>query len=326
MLNPSTIFDSPCPDPIPEHPFRPFADNWLSGPVPPQWAEETATDLTRRLTRVTPEEAKKLVSFGALWLDDRPCLEPYRTLDGHSTFRINPPIYGPCKFYEVDPKRVVFEDSDLIIYNKESGRPSQGVPHDAYNNVLAGVGRLLQQHKDSRYYDKSLPPLWLLHRLDADTSGLLMMAKNKVAAGTMGRAFQEGRVEKEYLCLGLGPEPQEKEFSVQASIAKEGRRYIATLTSPGLAAHTIFSWKGRDSSLETNGLERHIFRARPLTGRTHQIRLHLAHAGWPISGDRFYGSPNENPLAERLMLAAVSLTFNHPRTGIETTISLPSKD
>ena len=326
MLNICAIFDSPCPDPIPEHPFHPFADNWLSGPVPAHWAEETATDLTCRLARVTQEEATKLVSFGALWLDDRPCLEPYRTLGKYSTFRINPPIYGPCKFYEADPQRVVFEDSDLIIYNKESGRPSQGVPHDAYNNVLSGVGRFLQRHKDLRYYDKSTPPLWLLHRLDADTSGLLMMAKNKVAAGAMGRAFQEGKVEKEYLCLGLGAEPQENDFSVHASIAKEGRRYITTLTGAGLAAKTLFSWKGLDSSLKTNGFERHIFKAQPLTGRTHQIRLHLAHAGWPISGDRFYGRPNEEPLAKRLMLAAVSLTFNHPRTGIKTTVSLPGKD
>lgn len=315
MTDLSLIFDYPCLDPVVTVPFKPFAENWLAGPVPAHWAGETAADLALRLTGVDSEQSRALVEFGALWLDDRPCLDPDRPLSRHRDFRINPPVYGPLKFYESAPQRIIFEDADLLIYNKEAGRPSQGVPHDAYNNVLSGLGRLRAARGD---YNTAL---WLLHRLDADTSGLLMLAKNKVTAGIMGRFFQQQRVMKEYLCLGLGETPAKTEFEVKALIAKEGRRYVAREKGVGLAAHTDFTWQG-EVLAGPSPQSRHLFTARPRTGRTHQIRLHLALAGWPISGDRFYGRPDEAPRPSRLMLAAVALSFSHPRTQVETTVAL----
>jgi 23S rRNA pseudouridine1911/1915/1917 synthase len=312
------LFDQPWPDPVLQRPFRPFAEPWLAGPVPPHWQNETVTTLAARLMRVSDAEAAALVDFGSVWLDDRPCLDPGHPLSGHGRFRLNPPAYGPRRFYESDPARIVLEDEDVLIYHKESGRPSQAVPHDAYNNVLAGLRRLVTARgdRDNR--------LWLLHRLDADTSGLLMLAKNQKAAGFLGKAFQNGLVAKEYLALGLGLPPREREFSVKAPIAKEGRRYVVRPRGPGLDSWTDFTvldWAD-PAPPQTPGLRRFLFLARPRTGRTHQIRLHLAWAGWPLSGDRFYGRPEESPSAPRLMLVSAGLTFPHPRDQRETSLSL----
>ena len=257
-----------------------------------------------------------MVSFGAVWLDDRPCFKPDQPLDVHQSFRINPPAYGPVKFYEANPSRIVYEDDDLLIYNKESGRPSQGVPHDGYNNILSALGRLLQNR------DGKKQGLWLLHRLDADTSGLLMLAKNKDAASAMGRDFQRGRVAKEYLCVGLGATPK-GDFVMDAPVAKEGRHYASRPGLLGLAARTSFFPLGcREAAVQANGLNAVLFRAVPHTGRTHQIRLHLALAGWPIGGDRFYGLGPEQDTWPRLMLASSQLKFNQPRTGQEMTVNL----
>lgn len=313
MDNINKIFDRPWPAPIQGKPFQPFPEAYVTGPIPVHFRDQTIVQLAAALFKVPAELAGELVEFGSVWLDDHPCFRPDTVLAGHGTFRLNPPVYGPVKFYEADPARIVHEDRDILVYNKESGRPSQGVPHDAYNNALAAVGRLLAARGNR-------PDLWLLHRLDADTSGLLMMAKNKTAAGILGKAFQSGQVAKEYLCLGLGPKPKKSDFEVDAPIAKDGRRYVVRPGGPGLKAKTSFSvLEIQDFSSPATGADwkKILFLARPLTGRTHQIRLHLAWAGWPIVGDRFYGRPEDDHTLpdSRLMLASAGLSFTHPATS-----------
>ena len=279
----------------------------------------TAGELVARLTRRELAEAEALVAFGCLWLDDRPFMDPAGSLAGHHHFRFNPPAYGPVRFYEADPGRIVHEDDDLLIYHKEAGRPSQGVPYDAHNNVLAALGRLLAGRTGRP------AKLWLPHRLDAETSGLLLLAKNQTAAGAVGRAFQTGQVAKAYLALGLGARPERDSFQVEAAIAKEGARYVARASGPGRPARTDFTVLDQ-RAFEAGGPEMKevLFRAEPLTGRTHQIRLHLALAGWPVRGDCFYGRAEveeANP-APRLMLAAVSLSLPHPARPGRLEVSL----
>jgi 23S rRNA-/tRNA-specific pseudouridylate synthase len=277
-----------------------------------------AGELVARLTRRNPDEARALVAFGCLWVDDRPFSDPVRSLAGHSHFRFNPPAYGPVRFYEADPGRIVHEDDDLLIYHKEAGRPSQGVPYDAHNNVLAALGRLLTGRGGPA-------GLWLPHRLDAETSGLLLLAKNQAAAGAVGRAFQAGQVTRTYLALGLGARPERDFFQVEAAIAKEGARYVTRPEGPGRAARTDFTvLDQRDFAPGAPEMKEILFRAEPLTGRTHQIRLHLALAGWPVRGDRFYGRAEVEAAspAPRLMLAAVSLGLSHPARSGRLEVSL----
>ena len=278
----------------------------------------TTGELVARLTRQAPSEAETLVAFGCLWLDDRPSLDPAQSLAGHQQFRFNPPAYGPVRFYEADPGRIVHEDNDLLVYHKEAGRPSQAVPYDAHNNVLAALGRLLARRGGPSR-------LWLPHRLDAETSGLLLLAKNQAAAGVLGRAFQAGQVAKAYLALGLGSRPERESFQVEAAIAKEGARYVVRAEGPGRPARTKFTVL-EEGPFEDGGPEMReaLFLAEPLTGRTHQIRLHLAWAGWPIRGDRFYGRAEEEEArpAPRLMLAAVGLSLAHPAKAGRLEINL----
>ena len=310
------IFDPPLPAPVPESTFLPFAEPYVAGPVPAHLKGHDLTRLVSLLTRLPENKAAAMVEFGSAWLDGRPCLDPARPLAGHSSFRLNPPAYGPVRFYEADPARIVFEDRDLLIYNKESGRPSQTVPHDAHNNVLAALERLLAARGEPS------SRLWLSHRLDADTSGLLLMTKNKEAAGFMGKAFQEGRVSKAYFCQGLGKRPEQSRFTVDAPIAKEGRRYVVKPRGPGLESRTDFTVL---DLREAGRWQQVLFLASPLTGRTHQVRLHLAWAGWPIAGDKFYGRQDEGIApAPRLMLVSARLAFTHPRTGLQMCLNHPA--
>jgi RluA family pseudouridine synthase len=192
----------------------------------------------------------------------------------------------------VDPKRIVFEDNDLLVYDKEAGRPSQAVPHDAYNNIHSSLTRL-------RGITLRLP-----HRLDAGTSGLLIIAKNLKAAGAMGKAFQKGEVKKRYLALATGVKPTWDSRRVDAPLAKSQGRLVVRENGPGLSATTDFTLLAWDSGCG-------LFLAEPLTGRTHQIRLHLSFLGYPIKGDTFYGGEP----ASRLMLKAAGISFKHPITG-----------
>jgi 23S rRNA-/tRNA-specific pseudouridylate synthase len=316
----AAIFDPPVGPPLTPRSFKPWPESYLEGPIPPHLRGLTTTGLVAFLLKISEAEAETLVAFGALWLDDRPCLDPDQTLALSGHFRFNPPAYGPVRFYEADPARIIYEDDELLVYNKESGRPSQGVPHDAHNNILAAVRRLLAARGDGNSSE-----LRLSHRLDADTSGLILMARTRSAAGALGRAFQEGRVAKRYLALGLGGLPPEKTFRVSAPVAKAGRIYLVRPEGPGLAAVTDFTArKWADFPEAGEGLKKVFFLAEPHTGRTHQIRLHLAWSGWPIYGDRFYGRAEiEAALpAPRLMLASVGLTFIHPGSRRELKLSL----
>jgi 23S rRNA-/tRNA-specific pseudouridylate synthase len=246
-------------------------------------------ELCARATGLGPDEARALVAFGAVWLGRGVALDPGHPLPAKGAFRVNFPAYGPREFYEPDPGRVAFEDKDILVYRKEANRPSQAVPYDARNNVLAGLTRQRGVF------------LRLAHRLDLGTSGLLLLAKSLKAAGFLGKSFQRGQIAKRYLALSSGPPPPWDETEVTAPIARVQNRFVARENGPGLPSRTILrplaAFEGRV-----------LFLATPRTGRTHQIRLHLSHLGYPIVGDCFYGGAPH----PRLMLAASGLAFRHP--------------
>jgi tRNA pseudouridine32 synthase/23S rRNA pseudouridine746 synthase len=143
--------------------------------------------------------------------------------------------------------------------------------------------------------------LWVVHRLDAATSGVVVFARNGTAARALSRAFQEQLVEKRYVALVSGG-PRLDEGRIDAAIEVIGGR--ARVSERGKPAST--SWR-----VLSRGRHDALLELEPRTGRMHQLRVHLASIGHPIAGDRVYGGS----AASRLMLHAERIRFPHPKSG-----------
>jgi 23S rRNA pseudouridine955/2504/2580 synthase len=165
--------------------------------------------------------------------------------------------------------------------------------------------------------------LELAHRLDRDTSGLLILCKKRTALVELHRMLREGLVEKTYLALAKGV-PARTEFDIRESLHKyvtaQGERRVA-VRDDGKAAATKVKVLKQDASFS-------LLEVRLMTGRTHQIRVHLAHAGHPVLGDDKYGDfPLNRELAKRgvkrLFLHAARLAFDHPLGGERIRLQSP---
>jgi len=192
------------------------------------------------------------------------------------------------------PPCVVFEDEDLLVVDKPPGWNTHAP--DPY----AGEGlHEWLRHREPRWADLSI-----LHRLDKETSGLIVFGKTPLANRSLTRQFEERRVEKVYR-LRTDRRIPASEWIADWSLVRAGDRQVARPRAAGMeAAETVF----RKVSESGEGID---WEAQPKTGRTHQIRVHAAEGGMPILGDRLYGG---GP-ARRLHLVAHRLAFEHPRSG-----------
>ncbi|MCM2323214.1 MAG: RluA family pseudouridine synthase [Oligoflexia bacterium] len=218
--------------------------------------------------------------------------------------------------FQMSPERILFEDEWLIAVNKPAGLPTQPTLDEARENLFAAVRKFLMErdHNPQAY-------VGLHHRLDRDTSGVVLFTKSKDANAGVAELFAGHGARKSYQALTSLPRGTDgplAEWTIKNYLGKapgpgKKARFTA-VRSGGDFAHTEFRVLGRLA----RGL--HV-EARPLTGRTHQIRVHLAGAGLPILGDDFYGAPRGS--ASRVMLHAASLTFVHPIHKKELSISSP---
>ena len=194
--------------------------------------------------------------------------------------------------------RVIYEDKRLLVINKPSGVAVHGG-----SGISHGVIELL------RHARPDLADLGLVHRIDRETSGCLVMAKRRSALRELHERFREGNVEKNYLALVVGDwqyGDQLIDVPLQVHNRKGGERHVV-VSSKGKEAQT------RISLSRTYGVYS-LVQCVPLTGRTHQIRVHLQHAGHPIIGDDRYGAEDANREARRfglrrLFLHAQSIAF-----------------
>ncbi len=207
---------------------------------------------------------------------------------------------------------VVFEDDFLLALNKPSGL----AVHGGSGVSFGVVEQLRAQRPQARFLE-------LVHRLDRDTSGVLLLAKQRSALLALHTQLRAGRVQKIYLALVNGKWRNPKQ-NVRLSLSKyalaSGERRVA-VNAAGQAAHTVFE-------LEQAGQEFSLLRAELKTGRTHQIRVHLAHLGFPIVGDDKYGDFEMNKRVARLglkrmFLHAQSVRFEHPESGEALTLAAP---
>ena len=204
---------------------------------------------------------------------------------------------------ESPPPCVVFEDAHLLVVDKPSGWNTHAPAPHAGEGIYDWL-----RHRDPRWAS-----LAILHRLDKETSGLMVFGKSPEANRSLTAQFTERAVDKRYECV-TDRLVEGDEFRVTTSIRREGTRYEAVSASlGGDPAETWFRVVRRQGGL--TWLE-----AEPKTGRTHQIRVHAASLGWPLIGDSLYGGT----VTGRLHLHARRLTFRHPVTGVELVFERPA--
>ncbi|GAB4257401.1 RluA family pseudouridine synthase [Deferrisoma sp.] len=246
-------------------------------------------------------QAKRWIDGRRVWVNGRVEIMASRVLRGGERVEVEPE--APPEPAEPPEIPVVWEDDRLLAVNKPPGIPS-GPTRDPRRNHVEGV---LAARRGS--------PLVLVHRLDLDTTGALLLAKTPEAGAGLARLFRERRVEKTYLALVEGEPPGT--FHVVSHL-REGQGRVHVVRSGGLRAETRFETLARGGGVA-------LVAARPRTGRMHQIRIQLAREGFPILGDPVYGGPNRvgDLTVHRQMLHALALRFPHPATGEPLRIVAP---
>ncbi|MBY0470268.1 RluA family pseudouridine synthase [bacterium] len=208
---------------------------------------------------------------------------------------------------------ILYEDESLILVNKPPGLPTQPTLDEARDNLFAAVKRYLKSKGASDPY------VGLHHRLDRDTSGVLLLTKRPEANAGIAKQFSTHEIQKVYQALTSFPldgKKPEKNWRVKNYLRKvsEGKKAKwGSVRSGGDYADTDFV-------LLESFSEGLLVQAMPHTGRTHQIRVHLSEMGLPILGDKTYGG---SPAADRVMLHAFSLTFIHPITNLKISVESP---
>ncbi len=208
--------------------------------------------------------------------------------------------------------KVVFENENFIVFNKPSGlivNRSQTVKDSTLQDYLdENIEMDSDDDTESEYNKRN----GIVHRLDKATSGIILVAKNEVYFTYLQSLFKERKIKKEYLAVVLG-KVEEERFEIDAPIGRNPKsRFKYAIVRGEKESQTFFE---REKVVTEGDLNFTSLRCYPKTGRTHQIRVHLAAYGFPILGDNTYSSHKDSEMYEkiginRLMLHSKSVTFN----------------
>ena len=269
--------------------------------------------LASSLDGLTRSQATRLIESGEVAVNGRAVSKSYK-LAGGEDIAVTLPEPEPVEAVPQDiPLDVVYEDADVIVVNKPSGmvvHPAPGHPDGTLVNALlyhcagtlSGVGGALRPG--------------IVHRIDRDTSGLIIAAKNDAAHQYLSAQLADHTLARTYECIVVGA-LREDRGTVDAPIARHptDRKRMAVVAG-GREAVTHWEVIARYPGYT------HV-RCRLETGRTHQIRVHMAYIGHPILGDTVYGAKKEVPGLTGQCLHAVGLRFLHPRTHEVVELSCP---
>jgi 23S rRNA pseudouridine1911/1915/1917 synthase len=276
--------------------------------------------LSRLAPDVSRARAQRLLEGGGVRVDGRAPKAAAR-LRGGERIEVEIPDPEPSGLVAQDlPLTVLYEDRDLLVLDKAAGmvvHPARGSPHSTVVNALL-----------HRLGEASAPGerLGLVHRLDKDTSGCLLVARTEPALAALQEAFRARRVEKTYLALCHGGLPPDGRLDTPYGRHPRDRTRFTSREQPGAAGaarrRAVTAWRVREAFAAATLAEVALH-----TGRTHQIRVHLAEAGHPLLADATYGGTRrEARLAPedavrraaaaigRQALHAWRLAFEHPRT------------
>ena len=266
---------------------------------------------------LTRSAAQRLIEGGQVTVNGRTVPKSCK-LAGGELVAVTLPEPEPIDAVPQDiPLDVVYEDGDVIVVNKRAGlvvHPAPGHPDGTLVNALlhhcgsslSGIGGELRPG--------------IVHRIDRDTSGLIIAAKNDAAHQALSAQLQDHTLARTYEAVVVG-NLREDQGTVDAPIGRHhaDRKKMAVTDRGGRAAVTHWEVLERFQGFT------HV-RCRLETGRTHQIRVHMAHLGHPICGDTVYGARKPVPGLTGQCLHAVGLRFIHPRTGEAVELSCPLSD
>ncbi len=271
--------------------------------------------LAEQIPELSRSQAKRLIREGLVQIQGKRPLPKYLVKAGEQIqVQVPPPEEPSLEPEEEVPFEILYEDQDLAVINKPPGV----VVHPAAGHFTGTlVHGLLARLKDLSGVGGELRP-GIVHRLDKDTSGLLLVAKNDQAHQELTRQFKAREVSKVYLALVHGSLAAES-GKIDYPIGRHPvhRKKMSIHAKKARTALTL--WKVRERFRKATLLE-----VRLLTGRTHQIRVHLSAIGHPIVGDVLYGGARpQGPKAPRQMLHAWHIRFLHPRTRKELAFEAP---
>ena len=267
--------------------------------------------LSDEMQDVSRSRIQKLIESGLVTVNGRSIKANYKVAAEDMINVTLPELEVPQIEPEDIPLDIVYEDSDIIVVNKPKGM----VVHPAaghYSGTL--VNALLYHIKDLSTINGVIRP-GIVHRLDKDTSGVIVVAKNDEAHGKLSEMFKEKTLEKIYVCIAKGIF-KEKSGRIKTLIGRDSRdrKKMAVVNENGKIA--ISNYEVIDE-----GKNHSLVKVRIETGRTHQIRVHMKHLNHPIMGDTTYGNGNDG--ADRQMLHAYRLKFIHPTKNTEMTVIAP---
>jgi len=258
--------------------------------------------LCERLAELSRSRIQKLIADGLVTVNDQVAKAGLKLNAGDRLKVVLPPAPPSPLTPEAIPLNILYEDDDLLVVDKPAGltvHPAPGHPaHTLLNAVLSHFPRLAA-------LSDSLRP-GIVHRLDRDTSGVMVVAKNTRAQARLIEQFKARSVAKAYLVLVKGKLTPESGV-IEAPIGRDPRdRKRMAVVTKGREARTeyrVIKYIGGYTLLEV----------KPETGRTHQIRVHLAAIGYPVVGDKVYGV--KSPFLSRQFIHASRLGFKLPSTG-----------
>ena len=263
-------------------------------------SEECGLNLSRTMVKKLLDEEKILVNNKLQKASYKPEIGDILTID------IPKPKEIKLEAQDI-PVPIVYEDNDIIVVNKPKGmvvHPANGKPDGTLVNAI------LAMCKDSLSGIGGEIRPGIVHRLDKDTSGLLIVAKNDLAHMNMSKQIQERKVTKKYIALVKGNVPED-EATIHMPIAR------STKDRKKMAVDA----KGKDAITHFKVLKRYgkytLLELKIDTGRTHQIRVHMSYIGHPVVGDMVYSNGKNEFGVEGQMLHAKSLEFKHPVTNKE---------
>ena len=265
-------------------------------------------------TELSRARIAALMAEGALTIDGKQEKKPATRVAKGQLLALVLPEIKPTEIVAQDiPLDILYQDSDVVIVNKPCGM----VVHPAAGNEDGTlVNALLYHIHDLSGVGGEMRP-GIVHRLDKDTSGLILIAKNDRAHMALSEQFKERTMEKHYRAVAFGSF-REEQGMIDAPIARHpADRKKMAVVADGRPSKT--EWRVLKRLKGATYLDVHL-----LTGRTHQIRVHMQHIGHPLLGDPIY-APNLRTAVRisRLMLHAYSLTFTHPSTGTRMTFCAP---